>query len=200
MSYAFYMPIPITELQLDEVNKISIPTDALLIVSLLSVFALLGYFLKNILDNQTNPLIQKIENDSNLELVKEKLEDQLTLETSTLDQKKLEKPNIKKLNFLPPSKLLGLGSLAVVAIGGASLFGLQTLQKSYKGVNTNQVSIKTKSQSIKSILSMVEIKPSYKTQIKKISYINPSLSTINSSKSNIYKQVKERQAEKYFSF
>lgn len=196
------MPIPITELQLDEVNTISIPTDAILIIALLTVFALLGYFLKNILENQPNQLVQKIENDSNLELVKEKLEDQLTLGSSTLEQQSLEKPNIKKLNFLPPSKLLGLGSLAVLTLGGASLVGLQALQKSYKGVNTNQVSIKPKNQSIKSVLSMVNIKQSDKaqTKIKKISYIHPFLSTNTSSTYNNYNQIKERQVEKYFSF
>ena len=199
LSYAFYMPIPITELQLDEVNTISIPTDAILIVSLLIIFALAGYFLKNILDSKTNQLVQNLEDDSNRQLAKEKIENQLTLESSKLDQKNLKKPNIKKLNFLRPSKLLGLSSLAVVAIGGASFLGLQTLQKSFKGVNTNQVSIKTKNQSIK---SMVEIQPSDKaqTKTKKISYINPLLSTINSSKYNNYHQLKGRQTERYFYF
>ncbi len=213
------MPIPITELQLDDVNKISIPTDAILIVSLLIVLALLGYFLRNILDTQTNQPVQKIEDDSNLELVKEKLEDQLTLESSildqkekledqlalessTLDQKNKEKANIKKLNFIPPSKLLGLGSLAVLAIGGASLLGLQTLQKSYKGVSTNQVSIKQKNQSAKSLLSMVEIQASDKaqTKVKKISYMDPFLSTMNSSKYNSFDEVKGRRPERYFYF
>ncbi len=230
LSYAFYMSISITELQLDEVNTISIPTDAILIVSLLIVFALLGYFLNNILDNQKNKLVQKTDDDSNLELikekledqltldsstldqknlekpnlelVKEKLEDQLTLDSSTLDQKNLEKPNIKKLNFLPPSKLLGLGSLAVVAIGGASLLGFQTLQKSYKGVNTNQVSIKPKNQSTKSLLSMVEMQASEEaqTKIKKTSYINPFLSTINNARYNTFDQLKASETERYFYF
>ena len=202
LSYASYMSISITELQLDEVNKISIPTDAILMVSLLIVFALLGYFLNNILDNQRNKLVQKTDDDSNLELVKEKLEGQLTLESSTRDHKNLEKPNIKKLNFLPPSKLLGLGSLAVVAIGGASLLGLQTLQKSYKGVNTNQVSIKPKNQSTKSLSSMVEMQASNKTQtkIQKNNYINPFLSTRSSSKYNNYNQVKEGGIEMPFYF
>ena len=230
LSYASYMSISITELQLDEVNKISIPTDAILLVPLLIVFAVLGYCLNNILDNQRNKLVQKTDDDSNLELVKEKLEDQLTLESSTRDpknlekpnlevvkeklegqltlesstrdHKNLEKPNIKKLNFLPPSKLLGLGSLAVVAIGGASLLGLQTLQKSYKGVNTNQVSIKPKNQSTKSLSSMVEMQASNKTQtkIQKTNYINPFLSTRSSSKYNNLDQLKPNETERYFYF
>ena len=202
LSYAFYMPIPITEFQMDEVNTISIPTDAILMVSLLIVFALLGYFLKNILDNQTNQLVQEKKSDSNLELVKEKLEDQFTLESSKINQKNLEKPNIKTLNFLPSSKLLGLGSLAVLSIGGASLLGLQALQRSYKGVSTNQVSIKPKNQSIKSIFSMIEKQPSDKPhiRIKKISYVDPFLSTMISSKDNNYNQVQKRPKEQYFTF
>ena len=196
------MPIPITEIQLDEVNTIAIPTDAILIVSLLIVFALLGYCLKKVLDNQTNQLAHTVKYDSNLELVKATLEDQLTLKSSTLDHKTLEQPNIKKLNFLSHSKLLGLGSLAVVAIGGVSLLGLQTLQKSYKGVNTNQVSINPQNQSTKSLLSMVQMQPSdqAQTKIKKISYMDPFFSTINNSQYNNYKQVKGRHTERYFSF
>ncbi len=196
------MPIPITEIQLDDVNTISIPTDAIVIVSILIVFALLGYFFKNIFDNQTNQLVQKNLEVSNLESVKEQLEDQLTPESSKLDQKNLEKGNIKKLNFLPTSKLMGLGSLAVLAIGGASVLGLQTLQKSYKGLNTNQVSIKPNNQSTKSLFSMVKKQSSDtpQTQIKKISYIDPLLSTINNSKYNNYDQVKVIPKERYFYF
>ena len=103
LSYAFYMPISVTELQLDDVNTIAIPTDAILIVSLLIVFALLGYLLNNILDNQKNQLILEIEDDSNLKLVKEKLEDQLTLESTTVKHERSEKPHIIKINFSPPS-------------------------------------------------------------------------------------------------
>ncbi len=214
-SYAFYMPISITELQLDEVNTISIPTDAILIVSLLIVFAILGYVLNNILDNQTNKLVQatddgsnlkvvkeKLNDDSNLELVKEKLEDQFSLESTTLDQKNLKNPIIKKLNFLPPSKLLGLGSLAIVAIGGVSLLGLQTIQKSYKSMNTGQVKIMSKNESAQSVFSKIEIQASaqFHAKPKKINFVDPYLVTINSSISNKFDLVKERQIDKNFFF
>ena len=194
------MSLAITELQLDDVNTISIPTDAILMLSLLIVFALLGYFFHNILDNQTNQFVKKVDNNSNLELVKEKLENQFTLDSSKVNQERLEKPNIKKLNFLPPSKLLGFGSLAVVAIGGSSLLGIQTLQNSYKGVNTSQ--IKTENQSAKSLLSIAKIKSSNKSQtkIKKINYVDPLLSSSNSSKNNNFYQVKKRHREDFFSF
>ncbi len=82
------MPLLITELILGDVNTISIPTDAIFTVSLLMLFALVGYFFNRILSNNTNQFAQKIDDDSNLELVKEKLEDQLTLEATTLDQEK----------------------------------------------------------------------------------------------------------------
>ena len=182
----------ITELQLTDATTISIPTDAILILFLLIVFGLLIYFFHNILDNQTNKFVEKVDDNSPLELAKETLEDQFTLVSATVNQEKLEKPNIQKLNFLPPSKLWGIGSLAVVAIGGSSLLKIQSIQKLYQGVNASQVNIKTENHSETSLLSM--------TKIKKISYIDPLLSTNNSSKNNNLLRVKERQTEDFFSF
>ena len=196
------MSLGITELELTDVNTISIPTDAILILFLLIVFSLLGYFFHNILDNQTNKFVEKADNNSHLALVKEKLEDQLSLESQKVNHEELEKPKIKKLNFLPSSKFLGIGSLAVIAIGGSSLLRIQTIQNLYKGVNTSPLNIKTEKQSEESLLSMTKIKSSNQSQtkIKKISYVDPLLSTKNSSKNNNFYQVKELQAEDFFSF
>ena len=196
------MSIAITELQLDDVNTISIPTDAILILSLVIVFVLLGYFFNNILDKQTNQFIEKVDDKANLVLVKEKLENQLTLESITVNQKKPEKPKMKKINFLPASKFLGFGSFAIVAIGGSSLLGIQSIKNSYIRVNTSQVNLKTEDQSEKSILSIAKIKSQNQSQlkIKKISYLDPLLTTINSSKKNNFNQVKEVRKEDFFSF
>ena len=192
----------ITELQLTDASTISIPTDAILILFLLIVFALLGYFFHNILDNQTNQFIEKVDDNSHLELVKEKLADQLTLETAILNYEKPEKPHIKKLNFLSPSKFFGIGSLAVVAIGGSSLLRIQSIQNAHEGVNTSQINIKTENQSSKSILSMDKIKSSNQSQtkIKKISYTDPLLSLDNTAKNNNFLRVKERYRADFFSF
>ena len=196
------MPLLITELMLGDVNTISIPTDAIFIVSLLMLFALLGYFFNRILSNNTNQFAQKIDDDSNLELVKEKLKDQLTLESTKLDQENLEKQSIRKFNPLLPSKVLGLGSLAVAAMGGASLLGLQHIQKTYEGVSTSRAIIQLDTQSTQSQLSMVKLKPLNKmqTEIKKISYINPFLSTIKSSTDKNAYKVKEQHIDNNFSF
>ena len=196
------MPLLITELMLGDVNTISIPTDAIFTVSLLMLFALLGYFFNRILSNNTNQFAQKIDDDSNLELVKEKLEDQLTLEATTLDQENLEKQSIRKLNPLLPSKVLGLGGLAVAAMGGASLLGLQHIQKTYEGVSTSRAIIQLDTQATQSQLSVVNLKPLNKTQteIKKISYINPSLSTIKSSTDKNAYKVKGQYIDNNFSF
>jgi len=196
------MSLGITELQLTDASTISIPTDAILILFLLIVFALLGYFFHNILDNQTNQFIEKVDDNSHLELVKEKLADQLTLETAILNHEKPEKPHIKKLNFLSPSKFFGIGSLAVVAIGGSSLLRIQSIQNAHQGVNTSQINIKTENQSSKSILSMAKIKSlnQSQTKIKKISYTDPLLSLNNSSKNNNFLRVQERQIADFFSF
>ena len=196
------MSIAITELELTDVNTISIPTDAILMLSLLIVFALLGYFFHNILNKQTNKFIEKVDDNTNLELVKQTLEDQLTLESTTENHKKLEKPHTKKINFSPPPRFLGIGSLAVIAIGGSSLLGIQAIQNSYKGVKTSQVNITTENQSTKSLLSIAKIKSSNKpqTKIKKISYFDPLLSTINNSKNNNFYEFKEIQKRDFFSF
>ena len=187
---------------LGEINTISIPTDAILTVSLLIVFGLIGYFFNKILSNETNQFAQKIDAHSKLKLVKEELEDRLALEVITLDQKNLEKPNIKKLNFLPHAKSWGFGTLAILGMGGASLLGLQNMQKSYEGVSTSQAKIKLEKQSINNQLSVIDFESFYKTQknIKKISSIDPFFSTINSSKDNHDYQVKEKQSENTFYF
>ena len=196
------MPFLISELMMGNVNTISIPTDAIFILSLLILFALLGYFFNNILNNETNQLAQKINVNSNLELVTKRLEDQLTVEGPILDQKNVAKPNIKKINFLSSSKLLGLGSLAVVAMGGTSLLGLQHMQKSYEGINTSRANIKLENQSTKSSVSVFDFKPLGEAQIdiKKISYIDSFLSTIKSSEENHYDEVKAKQINNNFSF
>ena len=196
------MPLLISELILGDVNTISIPTDAIFTVSLLMLFALVGYLFNRILSNNTNQFAQKIDDDSNLELVKEKLEDQLTLEATTLDQENLEKQSIRKLNPLLPSKVLGLGGLAVAAMGGASLLGLQHIQKNYEGVSTSRAIIQLDTQAKQSQLSVVNLKPLNKTQteLKKISYINPSLSTIKSSTDKNAYKVKGQHIGNNFSF
>ncbi len=196
------MSIAITELQLDDVNTISIPTDAILMLSLLIVFALLGYFFHNILDNQTNQYVEKVDNNSNIELFKEKPEDQLAPESTTANQETLEKAKIKKLNFLPPSKFFGLSSLALVAIGGSSLLGVQIIRNSFNEASSRQVNINTEHQSTNSFLSMAKIKSSKKskTKIKKINFVQPLLSTINYSKNNHLLQIKEKKVEDFFSF
>ena len=192
----------ITKLELTDVNTISIPIDAIFIICLLIIFALIGYFFHNILNTRTNQFVEKLEENSNHEFIKEKVEDQLILESTTVNQEKIKKPNIKKLNYLSPSKLLGVGSMAFLAIGGASLLGIQALHNSNKGVNINQVNIKTKNQSAKTLVSMVKLKSSDKvqTKIKKISYVDPLFSTINSSKNNNLYQVEAEKTEDFFSF
>ena len=192
----------ITELQLTDASTISIPTDAILIISILSIFALLGYLFLNFQDNHTNQFIQVVEDNSNFELEKEKLEDQLTLESEKVNHERSEKPNIKRLNLLPSSNFLRISSLAILTIGGSSLLRIQSIQTSYEKVNTNQVNIKTDNQSAKSLLSMTKIKSSNQSQnkIKKIKYIDHLLSSNNSSNNNNFLLIKERQKEDFFSF
>ena len=196
------MPLLITNPTLGDINTISIPTDAIFTVSLLIVFSLIGYFFLNILSNDTKQFSEEINADSKLKLVKEELEDRLALEITKLDQKKVEKPRSKKLNLLPSAKFLGIGSLAAVGIGGASLLGLQSMQPSYESISTSQTNFKLDNKSRKHKLSLLNLKSLYKQQnnIKKISYIEPFLSTIKSSKVNHDYKFKEKQIEHIFSF
>jgi len=196
------MSLAITELEVTDVNTISIPTDAIFMLSLLIVFGLLGYFFHKILNAQTNQFVEKVSDSSNLQLVKEKLEDQLILESSTVNREKVKKPSIKNLNFLPPSNLLGMSSMAVIAIGGASLLGIQAMQSSYQGVSTNQVNIKAKNQSAKTFVSMVKFKSldTGQNKVKKINYVDPLLSAINNSTNKNFYQFKASKTEDFFSF
>ena len=196
------MSLAITELELTDVNTISIPTDAIFTVSLLIVFSLIGYFFLNILSNDAEQFSEEINADSNLNFVKEELEDRLALEIKKLDQKKVETPRIKKLNYLPSAKSLRLGSLAAVGIGGASLLGLQSMQPSYESMSTSQTNIKLENQSRKHKLSLINLKSFYKQQknIKKISYIDPFRATVKSSKANHTYKVQDKQIENIFSF
>ena len=196
------MHLLIAELMLGDVNTISIPTDAIVIVSLLIVFVLIGYFFNKILSNKTNQLSQKIDVGSNLKLVKKQLEDQFTVDEKSLNQHNEEKSRLQKLNFLSPSKLLGLSRFVYVAIGGESLLSLQHMQKSYESWNTSRENIKLEDQYTKSSFSMVHLKPFNKSQtnVKKILYIDPLLSSINSSEKTRFHQVKGKRIENNFSF
>ncbi len=196
------MSLLITSLLIGDVNTISIPTDAIIIVSLLIVFALLGYFFNNLFRNETNQGAQQTDFDSNLDLVKKTLEDHFTLEATTLNQTNVERPSIKKLNLLRSSTLLGVGSFAFLTMGVASLLSVQHLQKSYEGVSTSQSKDKLVNQMAKSPLSIGNLKPLDKTQnnIKKISYIDPILSTIKTSKENNLYPIKGKQTKNNFAF
>ena len=192
------MPILFTELIFGAVNTISIPTDAIFMISVLIIFTLFVYFFNKIIYNETSKVGQKIDFDSNL-----KLEDNLTLEVKIPEEEEnVEKTRNKKLNLQPNSKFLGIGSLAFLAMGGVSLLGLQHMQKSYQGVNTSRTNTKLENQSTKSPLSIVHLKLLNKTQktIKKINYIDPFLKTIQNSNANHFNQVKGKEIENNFSF
>ena len=193
------MPILFTELIFGAVNTISIPTDAIFMISVLIIFTLLVYFFNKIIYNETSKVGQKIDFDSNL-----KLEDNLTLEVKIPEEEEenVEKTRNKKLNLQPNSKFLGIGSLAFLAMGGVSLLGLQHMQKSYQGVNTSRTNTKLENQSTKSPLSIVHLKLLNKTEktIKKINYIDPFLKTIQNSNANHFNQVKGKEIENNFSF
>ena len=192
------MPILFTELIFGAVNTISIPTDAIFMISVLIIFTLLVYFFNKIIYNETSKVGQKIDFDSNL-----KLEDNLTLEVKIPEEEEnVEKTRNKKLNLQPNSKFLGISSLAFLAMGGVSLLGLQHMQKSYQGVNTSRTNTKLENQSTKSPLSIVHLKLLNKTEktIKKINYIDPFLKTIQNSNANHFNQVKGKEIENNFSF
>ena len=191
------MLLLITELILGDVPTISIPTDAIFIVSLLIVFALIGYFFNSLLSNDTNQFTHTIHDDYNLELVKEKLKDQLALESTILDQENVEKSSIRKINFLPHSKVLGIGSLAIVAMGGANLLGLQIMQTSYESASTSHSNIQLGTESPVFILKPLDKKH---TKIKTISYIDRFLSRIQSPPNKMVDKVKGQQNKSNFSF
>ena len=194
------MSLAITELELTDVNTISIPTDAIFILSLLIILGLLGYFFHKIFNTHTNKFVEKVDDNLNLELVKEKLSDQLIIVSSTVNQESVEKPSINKLKILPPLKVLGMSSMAVATIGGASLLGIQAMQNSYQELNTSQNNIKTKNLSAKTPNLMPKLKSLDKTKNKYINYVDPLLSENNSSTKDNFYQFKASKTEDFFSF
>ena len=191
-----------TELELTDVNTISIPTDTIILLTLLIIFSLLGFFFHKILNDQTNQFVDKVDKNSSHKLFKEKLKDQLILQSRTANQVRDEKPNIKKLNFLSTAKLFGLSSMTIIAIGGATLLGIQATQNSYKGVNTSTINRKSKNQSTKPFVSMIKVKFLDKghSKINITNYVDPLLSAVNSYKNNRFYQIKGSKFEDFFSF
>ena len=93
--------------------------------------------------------------------------------------------------------------MIIVAIGGgSSILGIKAIQNSYKKAHPNQVNIKRENESETSLLSMTKIKPSKPSiaKTKKIIYVDPLLSTNNSSKNNNFNQITEKQTIDFFSF
>ncbi len=196
------MSLAITELELTDVNTISIPTDVIFILSLLIIFGLLGYFFHKIFNTHTNKFVEKVDANLNLELVKEKMKDQLIIVSSTVNQEIVEEASMKKRKILPPLKLLGMSSMAVAAIGGASLLGIEAMQNHYQARNTSQKNIKTKNLSAKTFISMPKLKSldKSKIKIKYINFVDPLLSVTNSSRKNIFYQFQASKTEDFFSF
>ena len=196
------MSLATTELELTDVNTISIPTDAIFILSLLIIFGLLGYFFHKIINAHTNKFNEKVKDNLNLKLAKEKLSDQLIIVSSTVNKESVETPSISKLKKLIPLKVLGMSSMAVATIGGASLLGIQAMQNSYQALNTSQNNIKTKNRSAETSISMPKLKSlnQSKTKNKYINYVDPSLSVNNNYNKNRFYQFKASKTADFFSF
>jgi len=196
------MPLLINQPMLGDINTISIPTDAIFTICLLIVFLLIGYVFNNILRNNTNQYAKERNTDSKLKLFKEELEGQFELGGTKLDQTNIEEPRSKKQNFIGRAKFLGLSSLAVVSMGGASLIGIQNIQKSYEGLNTSLKNIKLENQSTNKQLSMSGLNSinTMEKNIKKVGNINPFLSTLKRTRGHNYYQIKEKQIENIFYF
>ena len=127
------MLLSTTSLLLSKINSISIPTDALLIITILICLTSIVYFFNHLLDDQTHNQGQTSDHDLNLAVIQEKFSDQSTLNTKTTSQSKARKVNVLS------SRLLGLGGFALLTLGGSSLIGLQTTEKSYIKTNKDEV-------------------------------------------------------------
>ena len=193
------MSLPIAKFLFGAVPTISIPTDGILIILVLSVFIFLLYAFNNFFENQTNNLSQKINQNSNIALIKDKLENQLTIQSETTNQIKSKNKNFEDKNFISPTKILKISGLALLAIAGTSFYSLQTTQKSFKKVNTSQVNIISKNKSLQTRLSITPEKTINSSQ-PKINYVNAYLSNIKNNKYKHYYLVKTKDIEQYFAF
>ena len=187
------MLLSTTNLLLSKINSISIPTDALLVITILICITSIVYFFNHLLDDQTHNLNKKIDKDLNLPVIKENFDDQSTLDTKTINQSKA-----RKLNLLS-SQLLGLGGFALLIVGGSSLIALQTTEKSYIKINKDEVKMISVNKSKKSLLSSAKDRPIARTkrELKKINYFEPYLSTTSNYK---YYKVNPYKINNYFAF
>ena len=165
------------------INTIPIPIDAVFIIILLIMFVLIVYSFNNLLENKTNKLISKFDGESNFEIVQNGIKENLTPNLTSLNKAEMEKTKVKKRNFLSPIKFVEITGLVVLGIGGSSLLGLQSTQKSYEGVKTSQIQIMSKHQSINPVLPKIIKLPLKKTQIQinRVKYTGPLVSDINKS-------------------
>ena len=113
-----------------------------------------------------------------------------------------EKTIINKLSSLSSPKIVGLGSLAFLALGGSGLLALQVTNKNLPSIlktsdfnNPTEVkSIKTESLSFNS----KNISITSKKELQKIKYINPSLSQLKRSRNKEYTIIKPIENQAFY--
>ena len=178
------------------VNTISIPvtSDSLFLIPL---FIGLG-----LLISCSQYLFDELGKRKPITVSKNKIEDQLALEASSVKESNSETSLLNKLNGFSYPQLAGIGTLAFVALGGTSFLVLQANNQNLPEV------LKTSDLSIPSEVKLTESQPSFslqskelseetKADIKKISYISPSLTSLKKSKSTDYSIIRSIKIERF---
>ena len=173
-------------LPFDSVKTVSIPTDAILCVFVLSVFAGLIYLFHELVGKGNQLSIQKTNQNLNFEVIKSTLVDQSDLElipSLELDAVKI-KPNRNSL--FSSRKIFGLVSLAFLGLGGTSYLLFQSNPRFNKGLQTTHLGVYSNSNKVNTsvllddaTLSMPPIRKAHKINYRSPLFLNLKTSNIN---------------------
>ncbi len=188
MSYTLNMTFVITELLFGNFNTIKIPitSDS---IFLLPILIGLGLII-----SCSQYIFRELQERKIFVLSKNKIENQLDFEECVQETLTPEKTIINKLSSFSSPKIVGLGSLAFIALGGSGFLALQAANKNLPNIIktsnfNNPIKVKsTKSESLS--FNPQNISITSKNKLQKIKYISPSFSQLKRSREKEYTIIK----------
>ena len=188
MSYTLNMTFVITELLFGNFNTIKIPitSDS---IFLLPILIGLGLII-----SCSQYIFRELQERKIFVLSKNQMENQLDPKECVQEILPTETTIINKLSSFSSPKIVGLGSLAFIALGGSGLLALQATNKNLPNIlktsdlnNPREVKSK-KSESLS--FNPQNISITSKKELQKIKYISPSFSQLKRSRNKEYTIIK----------
>ena len=189
------MTFVITELLFGNFNTIKIPitSDS---IFLLPILIGLGLII-----SCSQYIFRELQERKIFVLSKNKIENQLDFEECVQETLTPEKTIINKLSSFSSPKIVGLGSLAFIALGGSGFLALQAANKNLPNIIktsnfNNPIKVKsTKSESL--TFNPQNMSISRKKEVQKITYMSPSLSRLTHSRNKEDRTIKPMKNLKF---